>query len=182
MRIWTSTGLPEPHPDEHEPFNETGSPLSAGVSLVLPLQCSSSLLAPQAKTQGPLERHHTASSAPSNPTDCTSSYVLLFNQLQPRQLPIGEERHIYISGKTDPCTSPVRSQNLQKAGRKQVWNRRLLLSVATTLAVETGVCGFAKVNWKPSESTRGWAKPQAYFSCKARTWTGIPEEPIKNKK
>ena len=119
---------------------------------------------------------------PQDPTDCTSSYVLLFNQLQPRQLPIGEERHIYISGKTDPCTSPVRSQNLQKAGRKQVWNRRLLLSVATTLVVETGVCGFAKVNWKPSESTRGWAKPQAYFSCKARTWTGIPEEPIKNKK
>ena len=67
MRIWTSTGLPEPHPDEHEPFNETGSPLSAGVSSVLPFQCSSSLLVPQAKIQGSLESQHAVSSALSNP-------------------------------------------------------------------------------------------------------------------
>lgn len=125
MRISMSTGLPEPHPDEHEPFNKTGSPLSAGVSLVLPLPCSSSLLAPPK----PRHRGHWRAITlcpphrpihPQDPTDCTSSYVLLFNRLQPGQLPTGEERHIYISGKTDPCTSPVRSQNPQKAGRKQV--------------------------------------------------------------
>ena len=90
----------------------------------------------------------------------------------------GEKRHIYISGKMDPCTLPVRSQKRQKAGRNQAGNRRLHLSRATTVSVETGVCGFRKVNWKPSESMRGWAKPQAYFSCKARTLTGIPKEPV----
>ena len=67
----------------------------------------------------------------------------------------GEKRHIYISGKMDPCTLPVRSQNQQKAGRNQDRNHHLHLSGATTVSVETGVCGFRKVNWKPSESMRG---------------------------
>ena len=182
MRISTSTGLPEPHPDEHEPFNETGSPLSAGGLLGAPPPTF--LLPPGPPSQDTGVTGEPArcvfcivQSTPKTPLTVPPICCYLTDLSRDHFL-WGEKRHIYISGKMDPCTLPVRSQNRQKAGRNQDRNHHLHLSGATTVSVETGVCGFRKVNWKPSESMRGWAKPQAYFSCKARTLTGIPKEPV----
>lgn len=122
MRIWTSTGLPE-LPRWTWALQWNWIPTECrGLLGDPPPTFPPPLLVPQAKIQGRLEEPPRASlhRAPParDPTDCIS-YVLLFNWLQPGQLLMGGEEGYLHQWENGFCTPPVRSQNWQKAGRKQ---------------------------------------------------------------
>ncbi|MXQ83216.1 hypothetical protein E5288_WYG018613 [Bos mutus] len=71
------------------------------------------------------------------------------------------------------------SQNRQKAGRNQDRNHHLHLSGATTVSVETGVCGFRKVNWKPRKDYSECASNKTPFSIPLQILKRYPELGVK---